>query len=103
MAQLPAWAKTATFDIEARAQGNPTKDEYREMVRTLLAERFKLQAHMESKQTKFYAAVLVKPGQPAAAASASCERCMLGRADDFRDGYGLRRRRRAWREPGEAR
>ena len=62
--QLPKWAQTTRFDIEARAAGNPTKDQYREMMRSLLARRFKLQVHTENRQVKIFAMVLVKPGQP---------------------------------------
>jgi uncharacterized protein (TIGR03435 family) len=62
--QLPAWATTTKFDIDARAAGNPSKDEYREMMRALLAQRFKLQAHTETRTIPIYAMVLVKPGQP---------------------------------------
>jgi len=62
--QLPKWAQTARYDIDARGAGNPTKDEYREMVRTMLAQRFKLQAHMENKKIPVYAMVLIKPETP---------------------------------------
>jgi len=62
--QLPKWAQTARFDINARAAGNPTKDQYREMMRSLLAQRFKLQVHTENRQVKIFAMVLIKPGQP---------------------------------------
>lgn len=62
--QLPRWAQTARFDIEARADGNPTKDQYREMMRSLLAERFKLQVHTENRKVPIFAMVLAKPGQP---------------------------------------
>jgi hypothetical protein len=37
--QLPKWALTDRFDIEARKEGNPTKDQMRLMVRSLLADR----------------------------------------------------------------
>ncbi len=75
--QLPKWAQTARFDIEARAAGNPTKNQYREMMRSLLAQRFKLQVHTETRQIRIYAMVLAKPGQPgpqlrAHAAGADC-------------------------------
>ena len=43
---LPAWADgTDRFDIEARAQGNPTKDQMRLMMQSLMADRFKLVMH----------------------------------------------------------
>jgi uncharacterized protein (TIGR03435 family) len=60
---LPAWAGANRFDIEARAQGNPTKDQMRLMMQSLLADRFKLTLHTESKQTQFNALVLIKDGK----------------------------------------
>ncbi len=48
---LPRWVYDDRFDIEARAQGNPTKDEMRRMMQSLLADRFKLTTHTET-QTK---------------------------------------------------
>lgn len=61
--QLPNWATTERFDIQARAQGNPTKDEMRLMMRALLAERFKLAIHNESREAPVLAFVLAKPGK----------------------------------------
>jgi len=61
--QLPGWASTDRFDIQARAEGNPGKDEMRLMMRSLLAERFKLTVHQEKRQVPVFALVLVKPGK----------------------------------------
>jgi len=61
--QLPKWATTNRYDIEARAAGNPTKDQYRLMMQVLLADRFKLAVHYETKQVPVYALVLDKPGK----------------------------------------
>jgi uncharacterized protein (TIGR03435 family) len=61
LAQLPAWATTEHFDIEAKVDGNPTKDEMRLMMRALLAGRFKLDARYETKEMAVGAFVLVKP------------------------------------------
>lgn len=61
--QLPKWATTARYDIEARAAGNPTKDQYRLMMQALLADRFKLAIHFETRQVPVYALVLDKPGK----------------------------------------
>jgi uncharacterized protein (TIGR03435 family) len=61
--QLPGWARTDRFDIQARVQGNPTKDEMRLMMRSLLAERFKLAIHDDTRQVPVLAFVLVKPGK----------------------------------------
>jgi uncharacterized protein (TIGR03435 family) len=59
--RLPGWVVTTHFDIEARAEGNPTKAQMRLMMQSLLADRFKLAAHYETQQLPVYAAVLSKP------------------------------------------
>ncbi len=61
--QLPEWTKTEPFDIQARAEGNPGKDQMRMMMRALLAERFNLKMHTESRDVPVLAFVLVKPGK----------------------------------------
>jgi uncharacterized protein (TIGR03435 family) len=61
--QLPDWAKTEHFDIQARAEGNPGKDQMRILMRALLAERFKLKMHTESREVPMLAFVLVKAGK----------------------------------------
>jgi uncharacterized protein (TIGR03435 family) len=63
VAQLPKWGNIDQFVIEARAQGDPTKDQYRLMMQTLLAERFKLKIHTENRGLPVYALVLDKPGR----------------------------------------
>lgn len=61
--QLPSWVMTDHFDIEARAAGNPTKDQMRLMMRALLAERFKFAIHTEKREVPVLAFVLAKPGK----------------------------------------
>ena len=61
-AQIP-WSTQDRFDIEARAAGNPTKDQFRLMMQSLLAERFKLAAHFETREVPVYALVFAKPGK----------------------------------------
>jgi bla regulator protein BlaR1 len=63
LAQLPKWFDTDIFEIEARAAGNPTKDQVRLMMQSLLAERFKLAVHFESPVMPVFALTLVKPGK----------------------------------------
>lgn len=63
MRQLPKWAQTDRFDIEARASSNPTKEQVHLMLRSLLADRFKFAMHYETRQGRFYNLVLVKPGK----------------------------------------
>ena len=57
------WTTEERFDINARAEGNPTKAQYRLMMQTLLADRFQLKIHYETRQTPIYALVLAKPGK----------------------------------------
>ena len=52
-----------SFDIEARVPGNPTKDQMRLMMQSLLADRFKLRVHFETREGPVLALTLVKPGQ----------------------------------------
>jgi uncharacterized protein (TIGR03435 family) len=63
LAHLPSWVATDRFGIEAKAEGNPTKDQMRLMMQSLLAERFKLAVHFETKVGAALAMVLVKPGK----------------------------------------
>lgn len=61
--QLPKWAQVEHFDIQARAQGAPTKDEMRLMVQSLLADRFKLAVHTEAQEISVFDLVPEKPGK----------------------------------------
>jgi uncharacterized protein (TIGR03435 family) len=61
--QLPGWVLTERFDIEARADGSPTKDQMRMMVRSLLADRFKFVVHTEKRDVPVLAFVVAKPGK----------------------------------------
>jgi uncharacterized protein (TIGR03435 family) len=62
LASLPDWVRTQSFDIEATAPTNATKDDYRGMMRMLLEERFGLKLHFEDKDKPVLAMVLVKEG-----------------------------------------
>jgi uncharacterized protein (TIGR03435 family) len=63
MSQLPKWANDDRFDVEARAGGNPTKDQMRLMMQSLLQDRFKLMIHTETRQLPVFGFVLDKPGK----------------------------------------
>ncbi|HEY1994919.1 MAG TPA: TIGR03435 family protein [Edaphobacter sp.] len=54
------------FDIAARSDGRPTKDQMRLMMQALLADRFKLMVHRETRQAPVFALVLTKPRQTGA-------------------------------------
>jgi uncharacterized protein (TIGR03435 family) len=56
----PGWLKERRFDIEARAEGNPSREQYQQMVRQLLADRFALKIRTESRPIDVYALVMVR-------------------------------------------
>ncbi len=50
----PNWIRDDRFDIVAKAEGKPSDDEMKLMVRTLLADRFHLQVHHEQREMSAY-------------------------------------------------
>ena len=64
LAGQPEWIKNQRFAIEAKAPEGATKDQYRLMMQSLLAERFGLKVHFVPREEKVLEMVLVKPGQP---------------------------------------
>jgi uncharacterized protein (TIGR03435 family) len=60
----PRWIETERFDIVAKADGNPSTDVFRDqarmMLRTLLAERFKLSFHRETREVPIYALIVAR-------------------------------------------
>ena len=59
----PVWADSDQFDIVAKAESaDATRDEIRSMLQTLLAERFKLVVHHETKEMHAFSLVLAKSG-----------------------------------------
>ena len=59
----PKWVFSERFDIQARVDGNPTKDQMRLMMQALLEDRFKLAMHRETRQLPVYALVVDKDGK----------------------------------------
>jgi uncharacterized protein (TIGR03435 family) len=59
----PDWVDQITWDIEAKADGNPPREEVLLMIQTLLADRFKLALHQEIRQLPVYALVVRQPGK----------------------------------------
>ena len=60
---VPDWVRNGRYDIEARAPGAATKDQMRLMMQSLLAERFKLTVHWETREAPVFALVEAKPGK----------------------------------------
>ncbi len=50
----PSWMGIDRYDIVAKAEGNASDAQMKAMMQTLLAERFKLQLHHESKELSVY-------------------------------------------------
>ncbi len=62
-AHVPKWVQTENYEIRARApMTNPTKDQMRLMMQSLLKQRFGLVVHFESRETPVLAMTLIKPG-----------------------------------------
>lgn len=56
----PDWVRERRYDVQAKADGRPTADEMRMMVRRLLAERFALKTHLETRDLPRYALVMAR-------------------------------------------
>jgi uncharacterized protein (TIGR03435 family) len=51
----PGWLDSARFDVSAKAPNeNPTSDELHAMMKSLLADRFKLRVHTETRDLQMY-------------------------------------------------
>ena len=63
----PAWMNTERFDVSAKADGYPDaaafRDQARLMLRSLLADRFKLTFRREQRELSIYAMVVAKAGE----------------------------------------
>jgi uncharacterized protein (TIGR03435 family) len=59
----PKWMNTDRFDIEATMSPGTSKDNYRAMLRTLLRDRFKLEATIVTKDMPASALVIRDPGK----------------------------------------
>jgi uncharacterized protein (TIGR03435 family) len=89
----PSWINDDRFDIVAKMEGNPEwtgpgsgkADPFRLAMQTLLADRFKLKLHQESREMDVYALVMVKPGTPGPALKPSTTDC-AAMADALRRG-----------------
>jgi uncharacterized protein (TIGR03435 family) len=98
----PAWADRDLYDITAQADGKATPDAMRQMLRTLLAERFSLRLRSEHREMPVYGLVVVKQGL----LNATAVDCDAGAARARRDtppaapGPGERPRCAVWFAPG---
>ena len=61
--QLPQWVNITRYDIEAKVEGQPAKDDMRAMMRALLADRFHLRLRNETRETSVLDMVPARPGR----------------------------------------
>jgi uncharacterized protein (TIGR03435 family) len=70
----PSWMDSAGFDIEAKPSVELSREQVRQAIQALLADRFHLVSHRETRQLPIYALVVGKAGsklQPAAGDASS--------------------------------
>jgi uncharacterized protein (TIGR03435 family) len=58
----PDWIASQGYDIEAKAEGNPTNAQMQKMMQALLEDRFKLKYHRETKELPVYTLAAAKGG-----------------------------------------
>jgi uncharacterized protein (TIGR03435 family) len=58
----PGWIRSERYDIDARAKGNPSREEMLPMLQALLADRFHLMLRREMKQLPVYELAVAKTG-----------------------------------------
>jgi uncharacterized protein (TIGR03435 family) len=58
----PDWIDSIGYDVTAKLPPGTTKEQFQQMLQTLLAERFKLTVHRETRQLPVYALVVAKGG-----------------------------------------
>ena len=82
ISNLPKWVSTDRFEIQARIPGNPSKDQLRLMLQSLLADRFKLAIHFETRELPVLALTCHQARQARPRSSSACGRPSLqcGRA-----------------------
>jgi hypothetical protein len=74
----PGWIESERYDITAKAEGNPGRAKLQLMLRSLLADRFKLVVHKQTRDSAAYALVLARSdGKLGSALRQSTANCSL--------------------------
>lgn len=64
LSHVPKWVDSENYAIRAKASTpNPTKDQMRLMMQSLLAERFNLKVHFEAREVPVYRLAFISPGK----------------------------------------
>lgn len=69
----PGWIDSTTYDIAAKADGDPSPDEIWKMVQDLLEDRFKLKVRHETTEQTWYSLSTAKVGLKLPESTADCE------------------------------
>ena len=56
----PDWVTSDRYDVIAKGEGTPTREQIRQMLQTLLMDRFKLAAHDEMRERPVFSLVLAR-------------------------------------------
>src|SRR6266852_4121646 len=58
----PDWIASQRFDIAAKLPDGASQDQFRDMLQTLLADRFQMKTHRETKESSVYVLGIAKSG-----------------------------------------
>src|SRR5262249_26365714 len=58
----PDWIASERFDIAAKLPDGASQDQFRDMLQTLLAERFQMKTHVETRELPVYVLGIAKGG-----------------------------------------
>jgi uncharacterized protein (TIGR03435 family) len=86
----PDWLETLRFDITAKVPEGASKEQILSMMQNLLATRFKMAVHRESKELPIYALLVAKNGpkiKPVSAESPGEEELAGMKANEGKDGF----------------
>ena len=76
----PSWMRDAKFDIVANVPSGSTKEQFRLMLENLLAERFQVKTHWDTKEMQVYALVVAKSGSKLKESAAAAPMMRMGSA-----------------------
>ena len=90
----PGWLATDRFDVEAKFTGAPPREEVQAMMRAMLADRFRLRAHVEMRPAPIYALRVLRegtlgPSLTKSTADCAVERCNFQYLDGLIRGRGV--------------
>jgi uncharacterized protein (TIGR03435 family) len=60
LVNVPRWVESEPYDVNAKAEGNPTREQITLMLQALLADRFKLAVHGETRERPVFALVVAR-------------------------------------------